>query len=305
VAYLGDADDVEAAAQWTGEPGELARALLVAGGAGSSGFIDELPDWPGHFECHDLYDHAPEYVRKRFDREEARKAMGLSIREQRAAAGRASGEKRRQMADACRQAEANGEQTAIMWSTDGTTPSPSPSPSPSTDSKESACAPVPLGLVLEPEPPRVKPARKPAAPKPPKPAVPSGPNGYLPEELRPLFWETWKIFPGERATNATQGAKAFAEAVASGLATGPELVGCARRYRASFTRDRLQYMTQAHAWLANAGYMAFLDDERAGKAIPIALGRAGGECLTAEGSGFEDYVMPDYVPPPAAVPGGF
>jgi hypothetical protein len=80
------------------------------------------------------------------------------------------------------------------------------------------------------------------------------------------------------------------------------------RYRATFTDDKLQFMTQAHAWLAGAGFMGFLEDERRGKPIPISLGRARGEALTAKGSGFEDYVMPDYVPPAATlrpVPGGF
>ena len=311
VAYLGDADDVEAAAQWTGEPGLLARSLLDAGGEGEAGFIDELPGRPGHFECHDLYDHAPEYVRKRFDREAERQARGVTLKEIRSAKGKAAAAARWGKGDAGQNSAHSGEQVdAGACPMDakrmppGTTPSPSPSPS--TDSKESACAPAPAApeLILEPAP--SKPARKPAAPKPPKAATPTGPNGYLPEEIRQAFWAGFKAFPGQKATNASMAAKAFAEAVASGQATGDELAGCMARYRATFASDKLQFMTQAHAWLAGAGYMGFLDDERRGKPIPIALGRAHGEALTVKGSGFEDYVMPDYVPPemrPAA--GGF
>ncbi len=71
--YLGDSADVEAAAQWDGEPGKLATALLTAGGEGHAGFIDETPDRPGHYRIHDLWQHAPEYVRKRARREEERK----------------------------------------------------------------------------------------------------------------------------------------------------------------------------------------------------------------------------------------
>lgn len=68
--YLGDSDDVESAAKWTGTPGELTQALLACGGDGHAGFIDEVS--PGHYQAHDLFDHAPDYVRRRSRRERQR-----------------------------------------------------------------------------------------------------------------------------------------------------------------------------------------------------------------------------------------
>jgi hypothetical protein len=57
---LGDELDVEAAAEFRGEPGKFAKAALAAG------FIDRTPN--GDFEIHDLWDHAPDYVKKRMAR---------------------------------------------------------------------------------------------------------------------------------------------------------------------------------------------------------------------------------------------
>lgn len=70
--YLGDETDVEAAANWSGEPGALAKAFLEAGGTGNPGFIDEDPDRPGNYLCHDLFDHAPDYVAGRRKKEQER-----------------------------------------------------------------------------------------------------------------------------------------------------------------------------------------------------------------------------------------
>ena len=72
--YLGDSADVEAAAQWTGEAGKLTTALLEAGGGDGKGFIEEVHDRPGRYLVHDLWHHAPEYVRKRRKREAERRA---------------------------------------------------------------------------------------------------------------------------------------------------------------------------------------------------------------------------------------
>jgi hypothetical protein len=47
--YLGDSDDVEAAARWNGEPGAFTKALREAGGDGNAGFIEPLEDRPDHF----------------------------------------------------------------------------------------------------------------------------------------------------------------------------------------------------------------------------------------------------------------
>lgn len=57
---IGDADDVEAAAEFTGERGTFATAAFQAG------LIDQ--DEEGNFSIHDLYEHAPAYVKKRMGR---------------------------------------------------------------------------------------------------------------------------------------------------------------------------------------------------------------------------------------------
>lgn len=71
--YIGDSTDVEAAAGWEGTPDLLVKALLEAGGDGHAGFIEEVPGRSGHYRVHDLWHHAPDYVRKRRQREEERR----------------------------------------------------------------------------------------------------------------------------------------------------------------------------------------------------------------------------------------
>ncbi len=67
---LGDAEDVEALGRWHGEPGELVAAMIGCGSAGGAGFIVQRDD--GLYEIHDYWHHAPDYVRKRADREAKR-----------------------------------------------------------------------------------------------------------------------------------------------------------------------------------------------------------------------------------------
>lgn len=75
---LGDAEGVEAAARWRGEPGVLFAALRDSGGPGRQGFVE--PDELGEaWLVHDLFDHAPDYVRKRARREDQRRASGQSL----------------------------------------------------------------------------------------------------------------------------------------------------------------------------------------------------------------------------------
>jgi hypothetical protein len=71
---LGDTNDVEAAARWSGTQGELVKALVDAGGGDSAGFIEEIPDRAGRYMVHDLWHHAPDYVRKRRKRESERRS---------------------------------------------------------------------------------------------------------------------------------------------------------------------------------------------------------------------------------------
>jgi len=74
--YLGDSRDLEAAARWAGDPGALTVALAGAGGDLSAGFIEELPSHQGHYRVHDFWHHAPDYVRKRRNREAAKRPTG-------------------------------------------------------------------------------------------------------------------------------------------------------------------------------------------------------------------------------------
>lgn len=73
---LGDPLGVEAAAQWAGERGVFFAAARDAGGPGRAGFIVERD---GVWEVHDLYDHAPDYVRKRAKREAERRTTGRTL----------------------------------------------------------------------------------------------------------------------------------------------------------------------------------------------------------------------------------
>ena len=71
--FLGDSADVEAAARWDGESGRLTKALLDAGGGDGQGFIEEVAGRSGRYMVHDLWHHAPDYVRKRRAREDERR----------------------------------------------------------------------------------------------------------------------------------------------------------------------------------------------------------------------------------------
>lgn len=83
---IGDADDVEIAVEWQGERGAFAGALQRCR------FIDDEGTTAGaEYHVHDLFDHAPEYVKKRLTREQARRANGTSIEALRRKAGLASG----------------------------------------------------------------------------------------------------------------------------------------------------------------------------------------------------------------------
>ena len=132
---VGSAEDLEYLARWAGEPGVLASALV------QSGFIDIDED--GTHRVHDLYDHAPDYVQRRMEREHERRSKGVTIQELRAKAGRASGVARRaksgtndeHVLNTC---STNGEQTG----TNGATPAPithhpHPSPAPAPAQEES------------------------------------------------------------------------------------------------------------------------------------------------------------------------
>jgi hypothetical protein len=71
--FLGDVRDVELAAMFTGKPGTLCQALLDCGLPGA-GLIEYADQSHTTFKCHDLYENAPDYVRKRKRRAELRKS---------------------------------------------------------------------------------------------------------------------------------------------------------------------------------------------------------------------------------------
>lgn len=83
---IGSAEEVETLAQWQGAPGALANALWANG----RGFFDVLDalDGPALYSVHDLEDHAPDYVLKRWQREEERRRKGQTIRSIRQEAAR-------------------------------------------------------------------------------------------------------------------------------------------------------------------------------------------------------------------------
>jgi hypothetical protein len=122
---IGEAIDIKLAADWTGEAETLCDALLNCGGKGQAGFIEVGTD--GRYQIHDLYDHAPEYVKKRMDRESARRNAGKTIRDVRADAAR-----KRWNANGS-QLHTNSMQTAITCiqkDANGTPPAPAPAPAP-------------------------------------------------------------------------------------------------------------------------------------------------------------------------------
>lgn len=76
---IGDSIDVELAAEWEGESGSLADALL------SVEFIDD--DGNGNYSIHDFWTHCPKYVRERARTEDRLRQEGTSISEIRRVAG--------------------------------------------------------------------------------------------------------------------------------------------------------------------------------------------------------------------------
>jgi hypothetical protein len=77
---VGDALDVELAAEWEGDRGALAAALV------SAGFVDVLDD--GRLAIHDLWSNCPAYVLARARREEERRERGKTLSALRSEAGK-------------------------------------------------------------------------------------------------------------------------------------------------------------------------------------------------------------------------
>ncbi len=115
--FVGEAAVVEYACEWKGEAGMLARELVQAG------FLEETAEG---LEIHDLYDHAPDYVRKRKARQDERAAA--------------------------RRTESTERRTVTGQGTDDdrtVTRTPSPSPSPLPTPKENPPVAPPAGGAVD------------------------------------------------------------------------------------------------------------------------------------------------------------
>lgn len=123
---VGDSIDVETLARWEGEAGRLTAALV------GSGFVDDLGD--GTFAVHDFWDHAPDYVRKRCERETARRERGVSLSEIRSESGRRGAQVTNAGRSRSGNAPANGRTVAGHDAASvrqiAVTPAPAPAPAP-------------------------------------------------------------------------------------------------------------------------------------------------------------------------------
>ena len=115
---LGTVEDLEFMVDWDGEPGECATALV------ESGFLD-LVD--GELFVHDLFDHAPDYVRKRRSREDERRSRSDTDR------------------SLTGQRTDNGGQRPPKIGT----PAPAPAPAPAPTSKQLDVAPIDFDSVAQ------------------------------------------------------------------------------------------------------------------------------------------------------------
>lgn len=78
--YLGTSGDIEHTVGWTGEPGTLTAALVACGAPEGQGFIDPIPgQGETTYRVHDLWHHAPDYVRKRQKREADRRQKSIPV----------------------------------------------------------------------------------------------------------------------------------------------------------------------------------------------------------------------------------
>ncbi len=132
---IGEDIDVELAAGWVGEPGELTQALAACGGANHAGFIEPVDGCPDEWQVHDLLDHAPEYVQKRAKREAERRARGRLVVTNPSPAGAErrtvadSGGQRPPTSDSGRQGTTTADGVHDP-APNGRTPAPAPTPAP-------------------------------------------------------------------------------------------------------------------------------------------------------------------------------
>lgn len=179
--FLGDQTDIEDRAQWNGPNGALRSALQDAGGEGKPGFIEEggTPFWPegrtGTYRVHDLFDHAPQYVTNRRERESERKETKTCARCR--SEFKSPDAKAKFCSGACRTAAwrdargdgANARERTVTNGDD--TPAPAPTPTPKKG---------------EADPPRDAQRAAPETAPPASPAAPDQPSRHDPLGLEHL-----------------------------------------------------------------------------------------------------------------------
>jgi len=246
--YIGDEIDVEAACEWNGEPGILAKALLGAGGDGNNGFIEPAPGRLG-YQIHDLFDHAPRYVGTRLEREIARQEKGVTLSKMRSDAGKKGAEASKRAAterSIASQQVANEQQL-------NATPLPAPAP------KEEKTVPA-LPERSEKKPAKVKIAKLKVA-KPEEETLESilGPKD---SQNCIRFWKFAGIWPKDRNPGPKSLARAWNHACT--LDEPVNIYHGALNYRDGFLppkrdKDETQFMKAPLTWLQEEGWQAQLD----------------------------------------------
>lgn len=111
---VGSADDVADIVGWSDPSVDIAAVLA------DCRWLDRRRGHPGEFVVHDLWDHAPDYVKKRWKREMERRKKGKALRE--------LAESDRQTADSDHQTADNGEVLPYEQTEVVRTPAPAPAP---------------------------------------------------------------------------------------------------------------------------------------------------------------------------------
>ena len=153
---LGTPDAVEAIAGWSDAgqtPGCLFAALRDCGGDGSVGFIEPDPEKKGRWQVHDLYDHAPQYVQRRMERELAREKAGVSVRELRAEAALSRWKKHRKSKPKVQTTASDNHLVASDVQTDASDYTPAPAPAPAPAQRENPPTPRKRGARPSTSPP--------------------------------------------------------------------------------------------------------------------------------------------------------
>lgn len=134
---LGTEEDVELAAEWpsdvmpeTFKPGAWFAALK------DGRWIDPTPD--GRWEIHDYFDHAPDYVRDRADREAQRMKKGKTISDVRRDAANKRWHGNKGVTDAT---DPHLQRHPMQTDASELTPAPAPAPAPQKKEKKAAAPP--------------------------------------------------------------------------------------------------------------------------------------------------------------------